>query len=187
MVNRLRILIPIIVILTIIPHGIAQTAPQLSLSLVGQSTGQYVTPVGQTTELKMQILNVAPADVYLLEGDAYLDPNLNGTWEIVHSEGLGNFHLAYLQSAIWTFGLTVPARILAANATNGVPQVNLLVKIIYLPAGGSQRSEQGAFRLDVPGATVREQNNVIWLALGGVIVLASVVAAYPASKRRRTG
>jgi hypothetical protein len=134
----------------------------------------------------MEILNVGPADVYLLEGDAYLDPNLNGTWEIVHSEELGNFHLAYLQSAIWTFSLTVPPRILAANATNGVPQVNLLIKIIYLAAGGSQRAEQGAFRLDVPGATVRDQNNVIWLALGGMIVLASMVALYAASKRRRS-
>lgn len=187
MVNWQQILIPIIVMLAMIPHGFAQTVPQLSLTLVGQSTGQYVTPVGQTTELKLEILNVAPPDVYLLEGDAYLDPNLNGIWEITHSEALGNFHLAYLQSAIWTFDLTMPPRIQAANATNGMPQVDLLIKIIYLTAGGSQRAEQGAFTLDVPGATVREQNDVIWLALAGVIVVVSMAALYDTSKRRRTG
>ena len=174
--------------LAVIPHGFAQTAPQLSLTLVGQSTGQYVTPAGQTTELKMEILNVAPSDVYLLRGDAFLDPNLNGTWEITHSEELGNFHLAYLQSAIWTFDLTMPPRIQAANATNGIPQVDLLIKIIYMTGGGSQRVDQGAFTLYVPGAIVREQNNVILLPLAEaiVIVIVSMAALYGVSKRRRT-
>lgn len=184
--NWKRILIPIIIALAVIPHGFAQTTRQLSLTLVGQSTGEFVTPAGETTELKMEILNVAPRDVYLLEGDAYLDPNLNGTWEIAHSEALGNFHLAYLQSAIWTFDLTMPARIQAANATNGMPQVDLLVKIIYQTAVGSQRVEQGAFTLDVPGATIREQNNMIWFALAGVIAIVSMAALYGVSRRRRT-
>ena len=181
-----RILIPIIVVLTIVPYGFARADPQLSLTLVGQGTGPYVTPAGLTTELKMEILNVAPSDVYLLEGDAYLDPSLNGTWEIAHSEPLGNFHLAYLQSAIWTFGLAMPPRIQAANTTNGMPQVDLLIKVTYLTSGGSQRVEQGAFTLDVPGATVRTQTNVIWLAIVGGIAIVSVAALSRVSKRRRT-
>jgi LPXTG-motif cell wall-anchored protein len=171
--------------LALIPHAFAQTAPQLSLTLVGQGTGQYVTPVGQTTELKMEILNVARPDIYLLEGDAYLDPNLNGTWEITHSEALGNFHLAYLQSAIWTFDLPMPPRIQAANATKGMPQVDLLIKIVYRTAEGSQRVEQGAFTLGAPGAIIRGQSNMIWLALAGVIVVLSMGALYGVSKRRR--
>jgi hypothetical protein len=118
-----------------------------------------------------------------VEGDAYLDPNLNGTWEIAHSEPLGNFHLTYLQSAIWTFGLAMPSKIQAANATNGVPQVDLLIKVTYSTSGGSQRVEQGAFTLDVPGATVHTQTNVIWLAIVGAV---SVAALYGVSRRRRT-
>lgn len=172
--------------LTIVPLGFARTDPQLSLTLVGQGAGPYVAPTGLTTQLKMEILNVAPSDVYLLEGDAYLDPSLNGTWEIAHSEPLGNFHLAYLQSAIWTFGLPMPPRIQAVNTTNGMPQVDLLIKVTYLTNGGSQRVEQGAFTLDVPGATVPTRTNVIWLAMVGGIAVVSVAALYGESKRRRT-
>ena len=172
--------------LAMIPLGSARSIRQLSLSLVGQSSGQYVAPAGLTTELKMEILNVAPSDVYLMEGDAYLDPNLSSVWEIAHSDALGNFHLAYLQSAIWTFSLTVPSRIQAANATNGMPQVDLLVKIMYLTDGGSQLVQQGAFMLDVPGASIREQNNAIGLPFAGVIVALSMAALYGVSKKRRT-
>jgi len=186
MTHRSRdILILIIVIMAMkIPSVFAQVKPQLSL-LVGQA-GEYVIPAGETTDLKMEILNVAPSDIYLLEGDAYLDPNLNGTWELAHSEGLGSFHLGYLQSAIWTFSLTMPTRIQAPNATNGVPQVVLLIKITYLNIGRSQEVEQAAFTLGVPGATLLQQISVIWFALTGIILLASVIAVYRVKKRRRT-
>jgi len=180
-----NILILIIVALAMeIPNGLAQANPQLSLSLVGQS-GEYVTPAGRTTQLKMEILNIAPTDVYLHEGEAYFDPDLNGTWELSHSEALGNFHLGYLQSAIWTFNLTVPMVIQAVNATNGVPQVVLLIKITYLNISGSQGVEQGAFALGVPGATVAQQISVIWLVFAGTVLLVSITVVYRAEKRRR--
>jgi len=65
-------------------------------------------------------LNQGPGDVYLVRGEAYLDPNLSGNWQLVHSESTGNFHLNYLQSAIWTLNLAMPSNILAVNATGGV-------------------------------------------------------------------
>ena len=187
MVNSQRgILILIIVLVAMsIPRGVAQTNPQLTLALVGQSTAKYVIPAGQTTTLKMEILNSARPDVYLLQGEAYLDPDLNGTWELAHSEGLGNFHLAYLQSAIWTFELTVPANIRAANVTNDTPQVNLLIKIIYQAASEPQHEEQGVFALGVPGAMVQQPNGVIWYALAGLLIVVCLVAAYLVTKRRR--
>jgi hypothetical protein len=153
--------------------------------LIGQTSGQYVTPAGQTTVLKLQILNSARQDIYLLQGDAYLDPNLNGTWVLTHSESLGSFHLSYLQSAVWTFGLTVPTKIQAANATNGMPQAVLLLKITYATAASSPHEQQSEYTLGVPGATVQEVNNQIWLAFGGLAFLLCLVAVYGVSKRRR--
>lgn len=171
------ILILFMVILALqIPRGLAQTPTQLTLTLIGQTGTQYVTPAGQTSELKMEILNFADSDIYLLEGDAYLDPNLNGTWQLVHSESLGNFHLAYLQSAIWTFSLTMPSKIQAANATNGMPQVDLLIKISYLASAGSQRAEQDVFLLGVPGATVQGLSELFWLSISVAIVLVVIVS-----------
>jgi hypothetical protein len=180
------ILIPIIILLAVLPPGLAQTAPQLTLTLIGNGAGPYVAPAGQTTELKMEILNVAPSDVYLLEGEAYLDPGLTGSWELVHSEGMGNFHLGYLQSAIWTFDLTVPAKIQAANLTNGTPEALLLIKITFLTSSNLQREEQDDFALSVPGAAVQQQNSWIWLAFAGVIAVMCVGAfAYRLERRKR--
>ena len=185
-VSLRRILIPIILFFAVLSSGFAQTTPQLSLTLIGQDAGQYVVPAGQTTELKMEILNVAPSDVYLSEGNAYLDPGLNGSWELIHSESLGNFHLGYLQSAIWTFDLAMPAMIQAANVTNGTPQVSLLIKIIYLTATGLQHQEQNGFPLSVPGASLQQPNNSIWFAVVGVIALACIGAvAYMILKKKR--
>lgn len=182
------ILIPIIILLAVLPPGLAQTAPQLTLTLIGNGAGPYLTPAGQITELKMEILNVAPSDVYLLEGDAYLDPGLTGSWELVHSEGMGNFHLGYLQSAIWTFDLAMPARIQAANLTNGTPEVSFLIKITFLTSSNLEREEQGEFALSVPGAAVQQQNSWIWLVVAGVIAVTcvgAVVYRFERGKRRR--
>jgi LPXTG-motif cell wall-anchored protein len=163
----------------------AQANPQLSLALIGRGAGQYITPTGETTKLKMEILNVAPSEVYLQQGDAYLDPKLNGTWENVHSESLGNFNLGYLQSAIWTFDLTMPPKIQAANVTNGMPQVDLLIKIVYLTAYGSQGTQQGVFGLSVPGASVQETSDVIWFTLAGIMVVAVVGTVLVKRRRAR--
>ncbi len=180
------ILIPIILLIAVLSPVFAQTTPQLSLTLIGQDAGHYVVPAGQTTELKMEILNVAPSDVYLSEGNAYIDPGLNNTWELIHSESLGNFHLGYLQSAIWTFNLAMPARIQAANATSGTPQVSLLIKISYLTATGLQQVEQNDFLLSVPGASVQQQNISIWLAAVGVVALIGIGGvSYVMLKKRR--
>lgn len=187
MANRQQnILIPIIVLLVIsMPNAEAQTNPQLSLTLVGQNAGQYVTPAGQKTTLKMEILNVARLDLYLLQGDAYLDPDLSGTWKLVHSEQLGSFHLGFLQSAIWTFDFTVPANIQAANATGGTPQVDILIKIIYLVVGEPQQLEQRVFALGVPGATVQQRFDLIWYSLAAALILVCIGTAYLVTKRRR--
>lgn len=182
----LGILIGITLFFAVLSPGFAQTTPQLSLTLIGQGAGTYVVPAGQTTELKMEILNVAPSDVYLSEGGAYLDPGLNGTWELIHSESMGDFHLGYLQSAIWTFDLAMPAKIQAVNVTNDTPQVSVLIKITYLTASNLQREEQGEFTLSVPGASVQQQNNLIWLAVVGVVAVTCIGAvAYRILTRKR--
>jgi len=179
------ILILFITLLAVLPPCLAQTAPQLTLTLIGNGPGPYVIPAGQTTELKMEILNVAPSDVYLLEGDAYLDPGLTGSWDLVHSESMGNFHLGYLQSAIWTFDLAMPAKIQAANLTNGTPEVPFLIKITFLTSSNLQREEQGEFTLSVPGAAVQQQNSWIWFVIAGVIGVTCVGAvAYRLTRRR---
>jgi len=182
-----NILIPLIVLLAInIPHADAQTNPQLSLTLVGPNMGHYLTPAGQTSTLKMEILNVARPDIYLLQGEAYLDPDLSGTWQLIHSEQLGGFHLAFLRSAFWTFDLTVPTKIQAANATDGTPQVNLLIKIVYLAVGGTQDVEQEMFALGVPGATIQQHNEAVWYGLAVVLILMCIGMAYVVTKRRRS-
>lgn len=179
-------LIPIIIFLAVVSSGLAQTAPQLTLTLIGNGAGPYVTPAGQITQLKMEILNVAPSDVYLLEGNVYLDPGLTGSWELVHSESMGNFHLGYLRSAIWTFDLVMPGEIQAANLTNGSPEVILLIKITFLTSNNLQREEQGEFGLNVPGAVLQQQNSWIWLAVAGVIVVACVGAlVYRLERKKR--
>ena len=184
--SRRAILILIIVFLATLPRGLAQAAPQLTLTLIGNGGAPYVTPAGQTTELKMEILNVAPSDVYLLRGDVYLDAKLSGSWELVHSEGMGNFHLGYLQSAIWTFDLAMPAKIQAENLTNGTPEVPLLIKIAFLTSSNLHRVEQGEFALSVPGAVVQQQIGWIWLVILGVIAVTCVGAvAYELARRRR--
>ena len=181
-----NILILFIVILaTRIPQGAAQTPPQLSLRLVGQTSGEYVAPAGQTTELKVEILNSMHSDVYLVEGYAYLDPNLNGTWWLAHSDGLGGFHLSYLQSAIWSFDLAVPANIQAINATNGVPQVVLLIQVAYAATSVKQLQQLAEFTLSVPGATLRQPINTFWLIFGGIVAVICVGAVYGRARRRR--
>jgi len=134
----------------------------------------------------MEVLNSMRPEIYLLRGEAYLDPDLSGTWELMHSEDLGHFQLDFLQSAIWTFDLAVPAEIQAANVTGNVPQINLLVKIIYQIVGGAQNSEQKSFVLDVPGAGVPMHYDVIWYVFAGVLILVGIGTTCAVTKRRRT-
>jgi hypothetical protein len=105
-------------------------------------------------------------------------------WELVHSEQLGSFLLGYLQSAIWTFDLTVPANIQAANVTDGTPQVNLLIKITYQAVGGTRDVEQKEFRLIVPGATVQGHMNLNVYALASLLILVPIGIVYLVTKRR---
>lgn len=183
--HRVILILIIVAVSLSIPRAIAQTSDQVSLTLVGQNAGHYVAPAGETTEMKLQILNAVPRDIYLVLGEAYLDPHLNGNWKLIHSEDLGNFHLGYLQSAVWTFSLTIPIQIHAANVTNGIPQVALLIKITYQTASGQQGNEQNTFVLSVPGATLQGQNNTIWLAAGGILLIISLGAAFVLVRRRR--
>ena len=145
--------------------------------MIGHGTGPYYAYAGQTTQLKIEILNLGPRDVFLVRGEEYLDPDLSGNWQLNHSEDLGNFHLAKLQSAIWTFDLQMPSQIRAQNVTNGVPQVELLVKIVYSTTEGQQESTNGQFLLSVPGAAPNQTDYAIYLILLGlaVVVLAVII------------
>lgn len=161
-------LVSLLLALSISP-GLAETPKHLQLLMIGNGRGPYFAPAGKSSELKMEILNVARDDVYLARGEVYLDSSLGGTLQLIHSEDMGNFHLSYLQSAIWTFGLTMPANVQAQNVTNGVPQVVISIQIVYSTANGLQQSEQGQFVLSVPGATVRQPDYSIWFVGIGVI------------------
>jgi hypothetical protein len=157
-----------------ISASFAADAPHLELSMIGSGKGPYSAPAGQTTQLMFEILNNGPGEVFLTRGDAYLDPNSNGKWQLVHSESMGNFHLDYLQSAIWTFDLTMPPGIQAPNATNGVPQVVLRIHIIYSGVDGVQQTEQKQFPLSVPGAIVQRADYSALIVVGGVLAVSAL-------------
>ena len=147
-------------------------AAQLQITMVGNGRGPYYAPVGQSTQLKMEIFNLGPNDVFLIQGETYLDPELNGNWQLAHSEDLGKFHLAKLESAIWTFELQMPSQIQAQNLTNGVPQAELLVKIVYSTTDGKQHGATAQFLLSVPGAAIRQTDYSIYLIILGLTVVA---------------
>lgn len=154
---------------------LAQTNMPLELNMIGNGTGAYYAPVGQKTQLKIEILNPGPADVFLVRGYVYLDPDLSGNWQLTHSEDLGNFHLAKLDSAVWTFDLSIPSHIQAANITNNLPQVELLMKITYAIDGGKQQSEAAPFLLNVPGAAMHTDYSPYMLVLGIILMIIGVV------------
>ncbi len=135
----------------------------------------------------VEILNHGPGDIYLVRGETYLDPNLSGNWQLVHSESTDNFHLNYLQSAIWTFNLAMPSSILAVNATGGVPQVDLQLHIVYANAQGKQGTAIAEFSLNAPGAIMQQTNYSNWLILIAVtaIVVVSGVAYYRKIRKPR--
>jgi len=166
----------------------AQSSSQLQITLIGSSTGQYYAPVGQNSSLMVEILNRGPGEVYLVRGEAYLDPDLSGNWQLVHSESTGNFHLNYLQSAIWTLNLAMPSSILATNATGGVPQVALQLHIVYANSLGQQGIAVAEFILNAPGATMQQTNYSDWLILIalGAIVVVSGVAYYRKTRKSRS-
>jgi len=154
---------------------LAQTGAQLDLTMIGSGGGPYYAPAGQTTQLKLQILNIGQDDVLLIEGEAYLDPNLSGNWQLVHSEDMGNFHLARLESAIWTFELQMPSHIQALNITDGVPQVKLLTRIVYSTTQGKQQNAEGQFLLSVPGAEAQRTDYSLYLIILAFVVVALAV------------
>jgi len=154
---------------------LAQAGAQLDLRMIGNGVGPYYAPAGQTTQLKLQILNTGANDVFLIRGEAYLDPNLSGNWQLTHSEDMGNFHLAKLESAIWTFELQMPSHIQAQNITNGVPQVELLARIIYSNTQGKQQNADGQFLLSVPGAEAKRVDYLAYLIILAFVVVAVAV------------
>jgi hypothetical protein len=176
----------VIFVLVNVSLVLGQSPPQLQIVMIGQGPGSYVVPAGQTSEVKLEILNTAPEDVYLIRGDVYLNPNLSGSWVEVHSESLGGFHLNFLESAIWTFNLEMPGKIQAANATNGLPQVVLLIQVTYLTGGGLQEAQQKQFVVSVPGASVSQPNALTWVAVVAVvIILVACVIAYRAYRKNQ--
>ncbi len=187
---RFPLLVMIVAVLAFnVSASYAQTAANLQLVMIGNGAGPYYAPAGQTTQMKIEVVNLGRGDVYLIRGEVYLDSNLDGKWELVQSESMGNFYLKYLQSAIWTFDLAMPSGIRAPNATNGVPQVVLLTKTIYSTASGVQQTQQTHFPLSVPGAIVETPGYSIWLIPAAVVaVLVLGILSYrQARKRNLTG
>jgi len=154
----------------------AQSGSQLQITLIGSVTGQYYAPAGQNSSMMVEIMNRGPGDVFLVRGEAYLDPALNGNWQLVHSESTDDFHLKFLQSAIWTFDLPVPSNILAVNATAGVPQIDLQLHIVYADPQGQQGTTIAEFALNAPGAVIQQANYTSWLLLIVVVAGAAVSA-----------
>ena len=185
--NRWASVLAILIIVLCVDRSaavLAQTNAQLDLTLIGSGGGPYYAPAGQTTQLKLQILNIGQSDVFLIEGEAYLDPNLSGNWQLVHSEDMGNFHLAKLESAIWTFELQMPPHVQALNITGGVPQVKLLTRIVYSTTPGKQQSAEGQFLLSVPGAETQRTDYSLYLI---VLILAIVALAVILARKVKSG
>jgi hypothetical protein len=70
----------------------------------------------------------------------------------------------------------MPANVQALNMTDGIPQVNLLIRVMY---SGSQNQELMSninFALGVPGAIVKQADST-WFILVGVSVLIIIVVA----------
>lgn len=186
--HRYLLLALVLIVLALnFSSGFAEASKHLQLVMIGNGRGPYYAPAGQRSELKMEILNIARDEVYLARGEVYLDPSLGGKLQPIHSEDMGNFHLSYLRSAIWTFDLTMPANVQAQNATNGVPQVVVLIQIVYSTANGLQQTEQAQFTLSVPGATVRQPDYSIWfVGLGVIAVLVLFIVAYRHVSKRNS-
>ena len=165
------------------PRLFAQNTPQLQLLIIGNGAGPYYAPTGQTTQLKIEIMNLGPGDVFLVRGEVFLDPYLSGNWQLIHSEDTGNFHLIKLQSAIWTFDLQMPSNIQAQNLTEGVPQVELLVQVVYSTPQGQQQDARGLFLLSAPGASTRHVDYSLWFIILGLLV---VLLTVPIAKKIRS-
>jgi len=178
MLNQRSVLLVLFIFLLGIhasPRLFAQNTPQLQLLIIGNGAGPYYAPTGQTTQLKIEIMNLGPSDVFLVRGEVFLDPNLSGNWQLIHSEDTGNFHLIKLQSAIWTFDLQMPSHIQAQNFTGGLPQVELRVHIVYSTPQGQQQDANELFLLSVPGASARQVDYSPWFIILGLLVLALAV------------
>jgi hypothetical protein len=80
----------------------------------------------------------------------------------------------------------MPGKIQAANATNGLPQVVLLIQVTYLTGGGLQKTQQKQFVLNVPGASAGQPNALTWVAaIALIIVLVACVLAYRAYRKNQ--
>jgi uncharacterized integral membrane protein len=175
---RYRLIILVLVTLLAVSNSqsFAQTSPNLQLALIGP--GPYQVPTGQATELKVEIMNEGPGGVNLVRGEVYLDQDLgNNNW-LLHSDTLDNFHLDYLQSAIWTFELAMPATVEALNMTDGVPRVNLLIRVMYSGSQNQELMSNANFALGAPGAIMKQADSTWFILVGlvGVFVLIIVVA-----------
>lgn len=189
LMTRYRFLLPVLIVAVLAANvsvSLAQVAPRLELAMVGNGQGPHYAPAGQATQFKIEIFNLGLGDVRLIRGEAYLDPNLSGIWQLVFSEDMENFHLNDFRSAVWTFDLAMPPSIRAPNATNGVPQVVLLIRTIYSTANGLQQTEEGQFALSVPGAIVQQADYTTQLVVvGAVVVLVLGVLAYRRRSKRK--
>lgn len=151
----------------------AQT-PLLKVVLIGPRP--YQAPTGQATEMMVEILNSGPGEVSLIRGDIILTPT-PGYNLLLHSESLGNFHLDFLQSAIWTFNLTMPNTMQVVSLTGDVPQSNMLIRVTYSSPRFQELTSNANFDLGVPGATLKHTDDSTWLLILAIVILCLTVGS----------
>jgi len=155
-----RLLLSVLIFLTLSSTTVfAQPSQRFEFSFIG--SGHALA--GTASEMKLEILNGGPGDVKLERGEIYLDADLTNDWRLIYSESLGDFHLDYLQSAIWTFKLPMPSSVQASNVTSGTPQVDLVVQIVFRDARNLPLTSNDHLSLGVPGAILKQAGNSGWI------------------------
>jgi len=71
--------------------------------------------------------------------------------------------------------LQMPSHVEAENITSGVPQVELLARIIYSNTQGKQQSVDGQFLLSVLGAETRRTDYSAYIMILAFVVIAVAV------------
>ena len=145
----------VIQIQELIPQGFL-TVPSLQLGQTWSGSQPFTAPTGSKTTFQFTITDLGPGNLKLIRGEFYWDPSLNGNWQLAYQEDLSNYQLTQSQGVVWKFDATIPSSFVATYATNGVPQVKVIVQVVYSSDDG-QHTKNGQFNLAVPGATIKQE------------------------------